>query len=345
VVLNTLKNLGPNAKPDFLIHHVYPEWTDGNNPAGSSDNDTGLMLSTANWISDAADLRQQISDYYGSSGTNIELVITENNADSGAQGRQSTSLVNGLYYADSLGQVLNTEFKGFVWWDFRNGTDTSGYFGTNVYGWRNYGDLGVVNGVSTRHPTFYAAKLMQWFARPGDKILNVSSDYPWLAAYGCRRANGSVALLFINKWNFTNLTAQISLNGFTPNAPAVVRFYGIPNDEATRTNAPYVYQDITTNSISNASGSFTYTFPTYSMTVISLTPPAPGLVLAPPAPAGTVVMQIQGQPNVPYVVESSPDLLSWSAVSTNKLVGYSLNITNPITAGTPQQFWRASWQP
>src|SRR6185295_7983023 len=130
---------------------------------------------SSNWAADAANLRQQIQDYFGAAGTNIELVVTENNSDAGAQGRQSTSLVNGLYYADSLGQLLKTEFKSFVWWDFRNGTDTSGFFGPNLYGWRSYGDLGMVNDLSTRHPAFYVAKLMQWFARPGEKILTAAS--------------------------------------------------------------------------------------------------------------------------------------------------------------------------
>src|SRR5207249_6349243 len=128
----------------------------------SPDSDISLLQSTGNWAADAADLRQQITDYFGSGGTNIELVVTENNSDAGAQGRQSTSLVNGLYYADSLGQLLKTEFNGFIWWDLRNGTDTGGYFGSSLYGWRNYGDLGVINGLDTRHPVFYAAKLVQW---------------------------------------------------------------------------------------------------------------------------------------------------------------------------------------
>ena len=64
--------------PDFLIHHVYPEY--------GVDSDQSLLLDSANWAGDAADLRQQITDYIGSAGTNIELICTENNSDSGNQG-------------------------------------------------------------------------------------------------------------------------------------------------------------------------------------------------------------------------------------------------------------------
>jgi hypothetical protein len=341
-LLSTLKSL--NVTPDFLIHHHYPQWTDPNNPANSPDNDTNLLQSTSNWAVDAADLRQQITDYFGPGGTNIQLVVTENNADAGNQGRQSTSLVNGLYYADSLGKLLQTEFQSFVWWDLRNGSDYGGFFGSQLYGWRPYGDLGMVNELSTRHPTFYAAKLMQWFARPGDRILNTTSDYSWLSAYGARRANGSVTLLVVNKFSLSNLNAQVSLAGFTPQAVATLRSYGIPNDEAARTNAPAAAQNITTNTFASASTNFTYSFAPYSMTLFTLAPVAPKLTAA-AASAGQFAFQLRGQSDVPYVIQTSPDLINWTSVSTNLLTGTLLNMTNLITEQLPQKYWRAAWLP
>lgn len=343
IMLATLKSL--NVTPDFLIHHHYPQYTDGANPAGSSDNDLTLLQATGNWAADAATLRQHITDYFGPGGTNIELVVTENNADAGAQGRQSTSIVNGLYYADSFAQLLKTEFRGFVWWDLRNGTDTGGYFDPLIYGWRTYGDLGMINGLNTRHPTFYAAKLMQWFARPGDKILNGSTDYQWLTAYAARRANGSVALLVLNKSLVTNLNAQINLSGFTPLSTATVRTFGVFNDEATRTNGPATAKDITTNSIANAGSSFTYNFPKLTMTLLTLIPSAPTLAVVASAPAGQFVFQLQGQPDVSYVIQSSTNLIHWTAQSTNSLTASTLNLTNVIGPAIPQKYWRAIWQP
>lgn len=343
IMLATLKSL--NVTPDFLVHHHYPQYTDANNPAGSSDNDLTLLQSTGNWARDAADLRQQITDYFGPGANNIELVVTENNADAGAQGRQSTSLVNGLYYADSLAQLLQTEFRGFVWWDLRNGTDTSGYFDSSIYGWQTYGDLGMVNGPSTRHPTFYAAKLMQSFARPGDKILAAASDYQWLSAYAARRANGSVTLLVLNKSLVTNLNTQITLTGFTPSSVATLRSFGVPNDEAARTNGPAVARDITTNSLATVGSNFAYDFPRMSLTVLTLTPDAPRLIALAPVTVGEFVFQLQGQPDVPYVIQSSPDQFNWIAQSTNTLTSSTLTVTNPIAPGSPQKYWRAIWQP
>jgi alpha-L-arabinofuranosidase len=343
ILLATLKSFG--VTPNFLVHHVYPQWTDKDNVANSPDNDITLLQSTGNWATDAATLRQHITDYFGAGGTNIELAVTENNSDAGAQGRQSTSLVNGLYYADSLSQLLKTEFNSFVWWDLRNGTDIKGFFGSNIYGWRTYGDLGMINGLNTRHPTFYAAKLMQWFARPGEKILNSTSDYNPLSVNAARRANGSVALLVINKSLVTNLNAQISLTGFTPGSVATLRSYGIPNDEAARTNAVASAQDITTNTIANAGTNFGYNFPKMSINVITLVPSAPTLAAISPASAGQFVFQLRGQPDVRYVIQSSTNLANWIAESTNTLTSSSLNVTNVVPAGAPQKYWRAVWRP
>jgi hypothetical protein len=341
IMLSTLKSLG--VTPDFLIHHVYPEWTDPNNPSASPDNDQSLLAATGNWSADAADLRQQITDYIGPAGTNIELICTENNSDAGAQGKQSTSIVNGLYLADSLAQLMKTEFNGFIWWDLRNGTDTGGYFGSNVYGWRTYGDLGVINGLNTRHPVFYTFKLLQFLARAGDTVLNPASDYFLLPVYATRKADGSLAVLVINKDNATTFTAQLSLANYFPWTNALVRSFGLAQDEATRTNflAPGA-QDIATNFVAVAGTNFTTTFPPYSATVLTIPPAAPKLVLSSSA-NGSFSLQVQGQPKVRYVLQSSSDFGTWTPFATNTLTGTVWNSTNSPSA--PAKFWRAVWLP
>jgi alpha-N-arabinofuranosidase len=349
VMLATLKSLG--TMPDFAIHHRYPEYTDSNNPVGA-DSDAFLLQCSTQWALDAADLRQQLNDYCGVAGTNVEVVCTENNSDAGAQGKQSTSLVNGLYYADSLGQIMQTEFNAFVWWDLRNGTDTSGWFDSALYGWRTYGDLGMVNGLATRHPTFYAAKLMQFFAQPGDTLLSATSDYPLLAAYAARRASGALSLLVLNKDTTTSFTAQVALTGFVPDAVATLRSYGIPQDEAARTNASAQAQDIAMTNFPAASPGFNYSFAPLSLTLFTFAPAAPRLAVLPPVThlGGQFVIQLLGQPGVRYYIQSSTNsgatnLSAWTTVSTNTLIANTLNLTNPVPAGTAARFWRALWQP
>src|SRR5205814_1265259 len=177
-------------------------------PAGS-DSDQALLQCSTQWAVDAADLRQQIQDYFGTGGAGIELLCTENNSDAGAQGVQSTSLVNGLYYADSLAQLMKTEFNGFVWWDLRNGTDQQGWFDSSLYGLRNYGELGMINELNTKQPSFYAAKLVRQFADAGDNIFSATSDYALLSAYALRTASGALNVLALNKDTSSTFTAQI----------------------------------------------------------------------------------------------------------------------------------------
>jgi len=334
VVLSTLASLGES--PDFLVHHVYPEY--------EVDNDQALLQDGTNWTGDAANYRQQITDYVGSSGTNIQLFCTENNADAGNQGKQSTSIVNGLYLADSLAQLMKTEFNSFVWWDLRNGTDTSGDFAASLYGWRTYGDLGIINGLNTRHPVYYTFKLMQYFAQPGDVILNPTSGYSTLLpVYASRKADGALAVLVINKDEATTYSAELALTNFIPWTNALVRSFGIAQDEATRTNSTVPgAQDIGTNYLAVTGPNVTASFPPYSATLITIPPAAPALYIQ-AQPDGQSVLEISGQPNVQYVVQSSPDLVNWTPVMTNTLTGTTWNLTNSAVAS--MQFWRAAWQP
>lgn len=341
VLLTTLKGLG--VTPDFIVHHRYPEYTAASNPSGS-DSDSFLLQCSTAWFNDAAELRQEITDYFGPAGTNIELVCTENNSDAGAQGRQSTSLVNGVYFADSLAQLMKTEFNSFVWWDLRNGTDKGGCFDPELYGWRTFGDLGLVNGLNTRLPAFYAAKLMSQFVQPGDLILSASSDYPLLSVYASRHSSGGLSLLVLHKDPSTNFTGQIALNGFVPGTAAIVRTYGIAQDEAARTNAPALAQDIATNVIYAINTNFSYSFPPLSLSLITLAPPAPQFtIVSAGAPGSQVTVELQGQPGARYVIQSAPDLTNWVNVSTNFLSGGTQDLVFPTGPGS--RFWRALWQP
>jgi hypothetical protein len=336
ILLTTLSSQG--VAPDFAIHHVYPEWT-------GQESDPFLLQSTVSWAQDAADLRQQLSDYLGPAGSNVDLVCTENNSNAGTQGKQSVSLVNALYYADSLANLMQTEFNGFVWWDLRNGTNFDGNMDPVLYGWRMYGDIGMINNLTERYPHFYAAKMMQYFARPGDTIIGASSDYLLLATYAARRPSGAVSVLVLNKDTTTSFNGQIAVSGFAPGLSAILRSYGIPQDEATRTNAVASAQDIATNAFTSASTAFSYNFPPLSMTLFSLAPAAPSLAILPIDSTGQIVLQLQGQPSVRYVLQNSSDMRSWAAFSTNTLNGSTLYLTNPPPAAASLQFYRALWQP
>lgn len=260
VVIATLKSLG--VTPHFLIHHSYPQ-------SPGAESDSVLLQAGATLESDATNLRKMITDYVGAtSGSAIELAVTELNSVTTNPGKQSTSLVNGLFLADALGHLAHTEFNTCLWWAVRNGSNTGGNNSAALYGWRAYGDYGVVAAgdvsgtpVNTPFPPFYAAKLLTLWGRGGDSVVTGTTSYALLAVHAAKIANGSLALLVINKHPSADITAQVALDNFTPgSAVAPISSYTKANDLAGG--------DLTTGIASVPSATFTYTFPSYSMSVL-----------------------------------------------------------------------------
>jgi hypothetical protein len=352
IVLSQMASLG--VLPDFLIYHFYWQYTASGwtLSAGSSDSDPLLMqvagnpspLNWSDWGSAAASLRQQINDYVGNSGTNIELCVTENNSDAGAMGRQSSSLINGIYLADSACQLMKTEFRSYLWWFMHDSGETAGDFDPTLYGWRQDGGYGLLTDANTLFPTYYAEKLLQYFGRPGDSVLNGTSDNLLLSVYSVRRMDGALTMLVINKDMTNTLNAQITLTNFVPWSAATIHSYGIPQDQAAENDADPSLQDVATSNYSAAGTNFSYAFSPLSLTLFTFAP-APSSLSVSSIPPGQVALLLNGQAGATYVIQSSPDLTTWTPVSTNTLTASFVNLDLPISSPTSSQFFRAVWQP
>jgi len=273
VVLATLKDLG--VTPDFLVYHRYAQ-------GPGSESDATLLQSNGSWATDASRLRQILNDYVGSAATNVELLCTENNSVYSNPGKQTTSLVNGLFFADSIATAMKTEFNAVIWWDLRNGKDTNNNNSAALYGWRGYGDYGVVSGFE-RYPACYVFKLLQYFARGGDFLATASSSDTLLSTYAVRRTNNALMLLVINKDPSLNRVGNFTLQNFTPRGDIVIHSYGIPEDEAARTGVGW--PDLAAAAVTNITTTFSRTFAPYSVSVLTLAPA--GASNAPPTIAIT----------------------------------------------------------
>jgi alpha-N-arabinofuranosidase len=256
-----------NCLPDFLIEHNY----------GPAAGDTQDLLYSRCWAAQAASLRQMLTDYLGDAGSNVTLEATE--CGTGGD-KQCVSLTGGLFYADTIGQILQTEFKSRLWWEMRGGTSSLTDPDPAFYGWRTNSDgtilvdggivygSGGVGGSGYVYPTYYVAKLMPHFAADGDTVVSATSDYPLLAVYSVKRTNGTLTMLVINKSSSSNLTANFNLSGYLPFTNATVYSYGIPQDTAARTGVGS--PDIQTNTASFQSLSLT--FAPFSASVVELSP-------------------------------------------------------------------------
>ena len=264
VVLANLKALG--VTPQFMVHHFYPQ-------GPGTESDEYLLQSSAIAATDAANLRKQITDYFGGGGAGIELQMTEINSVSSNPGKQSVSLVNALFLADMAGQIARTEFNACMWWDLRSASDASQNNSAALYGWRQFGSYAVLadggrsdTPANTPYPTFYTSKLLTHWGRHGDTVIGTSTNYSLLTAHAVRLANGNVALLVINKSPSTDYTTQIALSHFLPGSTSATKYgYTKSNDLANG--------DLTISTLTNIAATFTTTFPSYSMNVIVLQAP------------------------------------------------------------------------
>src|SRR5262249_11280166 len=202
-MLATLNRLG--VTPDWVSLHYYSQVMPGR------ENDAWLLQSTTKWAALAAPLRQHLKNYFGEAHTNVEMLCTENNSTPQKTGKQTTSLVNGLYLADCFGQIAQTEFNSFVWWNLRNAQDRTSNNNPSLYGWRQYGDHGIMSGNDVFYPTFYIFKLLKYFARGDDQIVRATSDNKSLSVYASRRSANTLSLLIVNKSLQNVMSANFSL--------------------------------------------------------------------------------------------------------------------------------------
>jgi len=266
VMLTRLRELG--VTPDFVIYHRYEQ-----GPGGESD--LFLLNSAGSWGSDAAAIRQMVNDYTGPKAHRVELTVTEHNSVFSNPGKQTTSLVNGLFYADAMGNLLETEFNAMLWWDLRNGQEAGNNNSTSLYGWRRYGDYGIVSaadpaGPADRYPTFYVNKLLKHFARRGERVVQAESDYGSLGVYAVRGTDQSLRILIINKHPSAALNATFSIPALKNGEKAKVYSYGIPQDEAARTGEGSA--DIQQSTLTLQGSTLTFSPGPYSVHVIQLSP-------------------------------------------------------------------------
>jgi len=225
-----------------------------------------------------------LNEYLGKDAERVTVMNTEHNSVSSNPGKQSTSLVNGLFYADSFGAVTRTEIGGFAWWLARSSA-TNGTMSQSLYGWRMYGDYGLVvedgyvyfgdqsaalpgRSSATPYPTFFAAKLTTILAKPGDRILDAKSDNKDISAYAAR-SDGALNLLIINKSPDARAAVTVSLQHFSPAPTGKVYQYGKEQDEA---QSKGVAAKLAEQPLTGVAAEFAHEFPAYSMTVLVLGP-------------------------------------------------------------------------
>jgi hypothetical protein len=342
--------------PGFLSDHNYVQ-------APGSESDSNLLLDTTtgtnsdpsdpgnpfDWTVRSADYESLLTKYLGSAASNVQLLATEFNSVYTNPGKQTTSLVNGLWLADSLGALLETPYDGADVWDLRNYYDNSNNNSSSLYGWREAGDYGIIgspngsppaSGAYVAYPTYFAEELASKIIQTGGRVVQAGSSDPDLTTYAVLEANGQLDLLVVNKSSVSALTGQFALANFVPASQATVWQYGETQDTAQSNSSTgaSALANFTTNLTVNGS-TFSYSFPAYSMSVLVLTPTAssgPTIVNAAKANPSPVT----GKSTVLTALATDPAGASsltytWLATGTPPApVSFSANGTNAAQSST-----------
>jgi hypothetical protein len=268
---------------DFVDIHWYP-----NQPA-QTDNISldAMLLSHVNQIPGMmSQLRSEISQYCGTHAKDVQILVGETNT--GNPGKQSVSLVNASFLADSYMTWLEHGASNVSWWDLHNGIDTSGNNSSSLYGTANYGDEGILaNGTCSAElceppanipfPPYYGMQMLTHLGVPGDQMVSASSRQSRVSVHAVRQTNGNLAMLLVNKDPSTSYTLTVSLSGYNPASRATVYSYGMQS------------ASISSNSESGISHAFRQTLLPYSLTTVVLTP----------APTGTPPLTSVSSPTPP----------------------------------------------
>ena len=271
--------------PGFISDHSYMQAPGEESDSFLLDDTVSDSGSVLDWTTRYADYQAVLQQTLGSQASSVQVMATEYNSVYTNPGKQSTSLVNGLFVAESLGSLMDSGYSGGFVWDLRNYFDTSENNSNLLYGWReggDYGQLGDPNetnsppatGPYVAYPGYYALQLASKIIQSGGQVVSAASNYSDLNVYAVMESSGNLELLVINANPAASLTEQFDLTGFQPGGPAQVWQYGETQDTAqshSATGASALASASTSVSLSGSN--FSYVFPAYSMTVLDLSPP------------------------------------------------------------------------
>jgi alpha-L-arabinofuranosidase len=303
-IVNTLEQSASQGfTPGFIADHYYTSVSPGseNDATLLGVSNTSASGNTYDWSQRAADYDNLIHSILGSAGNNVQLIADEVNSISSNPGKQSTSMVNGLFIADAIGSALESTgsnglpgYQGFWIWDLHNG-GVSGNSSSSLYGWRTEGDYGIIGSGSgfasgELSPDYFALQLAsKIFSSDGTLVSSSEDNESAVDTFAVLEPNGQLELLVVNKTDprkngdtstppnnlpDPSLTETFDINGFLAISQATVWQYGVAQDDAQATapNFASSLANFTTTLSENASGDFSMVLPDYSMTVIQLSP-------------------------------------------------------------------------
>jgi hypothetical protein len=313
---------------DFVIVHYYP-------PSGQSA--SAVVDDPEQLGGELAQVRQEIDQYAGPNGPNIQIAMTETDGNNFMDTQPGA-----LFGAETYMTALENGVFNVDYWDLHNDATA---ISTAPDSATDYGDEGVLSNAScvgstcepaedTPFPPYYAISMLSKLGLPGDTMVNAGTDQQAVDAYAVRNANGDLSVMLVNTDPANSYQADLNYAGFTPSGA---------------TPTVYTYGDEASSITSAAQGtSASQTLPPYSIETVVLQPQSgsESALTAPGSPSASNVTDTQatvswtpssgGQADKYDVYQqfgTDSELLGTStsdSFTVNNLIpgtGYTLNVT------------------
>ncbi len=260
---------------DFVELHYYPQ---------HNANSDGFLLGRA--VDDFASILDELRAQMTSAGVapSVPIYVGEFNNDSGEPGKQSVSIVNGLFLGQMLGTLLNAGVPMATWWLAYGSCGERGDYSSHLYGWQHFGSRALfsdglpnANAGCPSAPRiaggtpFPTGRVMALFAREvpaGSSVRSVvvpAMLRSLVRAFGFAERSGYALVLFNNTLHSVGVIARV--RGAGDSFTATTAVYGKEQYDRSRDNrwvGPVV------RSLGHVGAGVPLALPPYSMTVLRL---------------------------------------------------------------------------
>jgi hypothetical protein len=267
-----------NAKYDFVELHFY--FT-----GPGQENDQTLLQQGASALTAQVNIVK--SELAAAGHPNTPIYLGEIGSVYTNPGKQSMSIVQGLFTGMVLGELMNDGvFRGTWWLGFGGCSDASSgaNFSSSIYGWQNFGgymalsdgtpEYGCSNATSvplgTPFPTARAYQLLPNYARSGEHVdaVSLNSSLTNVRAYAASHGAGYAVILF-NLSETQTYTVNVGADGMTSGSNATMQTYGKAQYDESQSN---VWTGIVTHVSGAWKGTVPETLKPWSMNVVILYP-------------------------------------------------------------------------
>ena len=261
---------------DFVELHYYPQY--------NVDSDQFLLGGAIEkFAHDLIGLRREMNA--AGVAASVPIYLGEYNNDAGNEGKQSVSIVNGLFVGQMLGTLLDAGVPMSTFWLAYGSCDQDGDFSTNLYGWQNFGSEalfsdGLPNPYEgcantpkipggTPFPTARVMAMMAGAIPAGAEVRKTRVPqelHTKIRAYGVAEGSGYVFAIFNDKLSAIDVEARV-LHAKQASFSATLDTYGKAQYDKSKEDR---WVGPATRDLGSVGTSVPLTLPPYSLSILEL---------------------------------------------------------------------------